>query len=78
MRRDFSQASAAIGEREAIIGNLKSVLAENQAEVARLRAGLSHAETLAFGRQKELDAIRGNRLWRAFDYLSRRARRARQ
>lgn len=73
MRRDFSQASAAIGEREGLIGELKSLLAENNAEIARLRAGLSHAETLAFGRQKELDAIRGHRLWRIYDYVARRA-----
>ncbi len=78
MRREFSQASAAIGEREGIIGELRSLLAASNAEIARLRAGLSHAETLAFGRQKELESIRGLRLWRIYDSLSRRARKARQ
>jgi GT2 family glycosyltransferase len=78
MRRDFSQASAAIGEREGIIGELKSLLAGSNAELARLRAGLSHAETLAFARQKELEAIRANPVWRLYDYVWRRVKRARQ
>ena len=77
LRSEFTQAAATIGERDQVIANLQAVIAQRDAELVRVRAGLSHAETLAFGRQKELEAIRANRVWRLFDYLSRRAWRAR-
>jgi GT2 family glycosyltransferase len=72
MRADFSQASAAIGEREHMVTDLKSLLAESNAEVARLRAGLSHAESLAFSRLGELQEIRSHPLWRYYNFLLRR------
>jgi GT2 family glycosyltransferase len=77
LKNEYAQAAGTLGEREQLIAKLRTDLDEREAELARLRAGLSHAETLAFGRQKELEAIRSNPLWRLYDYLLRRARRAR-
>ena len=71
MRAEFVQAAATIGERDRVIADTKALVAERDAEVARLRAGLSHAETLAFAREKELLAIRSHRLWRYYHYLRR-------
>ena len=42
-----------------------------QAEVAELRAGLAHAESLAFSRMRELEQIHGSRMWRYLSYLAR-------
>ncbi len=75
LRNEFAQAAATIEERDRVIENVKALLAEREAELARVRAGLSHAETLAFGRQKELDAIHSHWLWRCYNFLARRLRR---
>jgi hypothetical protein len=42
-----------------------------EAEVRELRAGLAHAESLAFSRLRELEQIHGSRVWRYVSYLAR-------
>ena len=75
LRREFSQAAATLEERDGVIAEVKALMAERESEVARLRAGLSHAESLAFSRQKELEAIHSHWLWRCCHFLLRRTRR---
>ncbi len=72
LRSEFTHAARTIEERDAVIENVKALVAERDAELARVRAGLSHAETLAFARQKELDEIHSHRLWRYYHFLMRR------
>ena len=72
LRREFTAAAATIDERDEMIAREKALVAERDAEVERLRAGLSHAETLAFSRQKELEDIHSNPLWRYYQYFRRR------
>ena len=62
-------------ERDQAITALNSEYARNlgnlDEEIARLRAGLSHAESLAFSRMHELDRIRRFWLWRGYEALLR-------
>ncbi|HEY4999834.1 MAG TPA: glycosyltransferase, partial [Usitatibacter sp.] len=66
LRAELAQAATVMASQ---------LIAERDAEIARLRAGLSHAESLAFSRQKELDQIHSFWLWRYWNYLLRRKRR---
>ena len=75
LRDEYERATATLGERDGVIANVTALVSEREAEVARLRAGLSHAETLAFARLRELDAIHSHRLWRYYHFLLRRAKR---
>jgi len=76
LREEFNQAAALLQERNAVIEKTKALVAEREAEMARLRAGLSHAETLAFARQKELETIHSHWLWRYYHFVLRRTGRA--
>jgi GT2 family glycosyltransferase len=48
------------------------MVAEREELIAQLRAGLAHAETLAFGRAAELDRIQSFFLWKTYERLLRR------
>ncbi len=47
------------------------MVAEREELIAQLRAGLAHAETLAFGRAAELDRIQSFFLWTSYERLLR-------
>ena len=51
---------------------MQEVLKRNPALKRQLRAGLAHAESLAFSRQAELRALRANLLIRVYERLRRR------
>jgi O-antigen biosynthesis protein len=75
LREEIGKEAAAMAARDAAVEQARQAVAERDAEVSRLRAGLSHAESLAFARQKELDRIHSWWLWRSFSYVMRRMRR---
>jgi GT2 family glycosyltransferase len=72
LRGELGHANA---EREAIAAQARKLASEVESEMRRLRAGLSHAESLAFSRQRELDDIHSFWLWRSWSYLMRRKHR---
>ena len=47
------------------------MVAEREELIAQLRAGLAHAETLAFGRAAELERIQSSFLWKSYERLLR-------
>jgi GT2 family glycosyltransferase len=65
LNRGLEHASAALGERDRVIAERNAYIAAKEEEVAQLRAGLAHAEALAFARQAELERIYSSRLWKA-------------
>jgi GT2 family glycosyltransferase len=75
----LEHAGTQLAERDRAIADLTTTLLERtdelvqaQQEMERLRAGLKHAETLAFSRMEELDRIKSFWLWRAFSAAMRR------
>jgi predicted transcriptional regulator len=48
-----------------------ALLAQREAEIAALRAGLAHAEALAFARQDELNRIHASLAWKALRAAAR-------
>jgi len=75
----LEHAGTQLSERDRAIAELTTTLHERteelvqaQQEMERLRAGLKHAETLAFSRMEELDRIKSFWLWRAFSAAMRR------
>jgi len=71
LNRGLEHASARLAERDRTIGELGELLAKKEEEAASLRAGLAHAESLAFARADELKRIYSSRLWRSATLLSR-------
>jgi GT2 family glycosyltransferase len=71
LNRGLEHASARLAERDRIIGELGALLAQKEEETASLRAGLAHAESLAFARADELKRIYSSRLWRGATFLAR-------
>jgi hypothetical protein len=69
-----TQLASAVAESEARGKLLEDSRRSADAEVASLRAGLAHAESLAFSRQRELEQIHSTWAWRYFSYLARRRR----
>ena len=64
LNRGLEHASERIAERDRAIAAL-------QEDIAKLRAGLAHAESLAFGRAAELERIYASNTWRAVRAFSR-------
>jgi GT2 family glycosyltransferase len=64
LNRGLEHASARLADRD-------KTIALRDAEVAGLRAGLAHAESLAFARADELQRIYSSRLWRSATFLAR-------
>jgi GT2 family glycosyltransferase len=78
LRERLAAAVAESDERERVIATLGGELATLRGEIAQrdkaiieLRAGLSHAEALAFERARELDRLRRSWLWRCTLYVMR-------
>jgi len=65
----LEHASDQLADRDRTIGNLER---DSAREIEGLRAGLKHAEMLAFARMEELDRIRAFWPWRAVNALMRR------
>ena len=61
----LEHATARLAERDRLI-------AEREEEIAKLRAGLAYAESLAFQRERDLDRIRGTWIWKALSFVKRR------
>jgi GT2 family glycosyltransferase len=65
----LEHASTRVSERDRAIENINRErareLAESRQEIEHLRAGLKHAEELAFARLAELDRIYASRSWKA-------------
>ncbi len=64
-----SQAESAA--RKQLLDELRGA---GETELDRLRAGLAHAESLAFSRQRELESIHAFWGWRVFSFLARKRR----
>jgi SOS response regulatory protein OraA/RecX len=74
-------------ERETLAGQVNqlnyavdhamNVLADRDHSIAQLRAGLAHAESLAFSREAELDMLRSVPLIRLYERVRRRLSRGR-
>lgn len=72
-----NQLNYAVDHAMNVLAERDRLIAEREALIAQLRAGLAHAESLAFSRQDELEALRSNRLIRVYERVRRRlARRA--
>jgi GT2 family glycosyltransferase len=71
LNRGLEHASARLAERDRTIADLGAMVAKHDQDTANLRAGLAHAESLAFARQDELKRIYASRLWRGATFLSR-------
>jgi len=67
----LAAAVAESDERERVIATLGEELAGRDHAITELRAGLSHAEALAFERARELDRLRRSWLWRCTLYVMR-------
>ena len=67
----LAAAVAESDERERVIATLGDELAGRDKAISELRAGLSHAEALAFERARELDRLRRSWLWRCTLYVMR-------
>ncbi len=68
----LAEARTYVNEFTTQIRARDAALEERDREIARLHEGLRHAESLAFGRERELQRIRAFRLWRYYDFLMRR------
>ena len=64
LNRGLEHASERLAERDRAIAALEE-------EIAKLRAGLAYAESLAFGRAAELERIYASNTWRAVRALTR-------
>ena len=71
MHYAMEHATRALQEREGRLSQKDAVLAECGEEIARLRAGLAHAETLAFAREEELIRIRSTPVRRLAAFMKR-------
>jgi GT2 family glycosyltransferase len=70
----ITERDRAIAELTGLAHQRMNEIVANHEEIERLRAGLKHAESLAFSRLAELQRIHSSRLWRLFSALSRRVR----
>jgi GT2 family glycosyltransferase len=70
-RESFATADARAGAADAELVRAGQRIAELDAEIVRLRAGLAHAERLAFGHAAELERIRRTWLGRCLATLAR-------
>ncbi len=70
--RALEHASELVAERDRLIAEERDLFASRAEEDAKLRAGLAHAEKLAFERADELERIHSFWLWRCVSYLKRR------
>ena len=72
----LEHASDQLTDRDRAIENIgrerAREIAESQKEIDSLRAGLKHAETLAFARMEELNRIHSFWPWRAVNFVMRR------
>jgi cell division protein FtsB len=66
-----TQLASALAGSEERGRMLEAERRKTEATIAELRAGLSHAESLAFSRMRELEQIYGSRTWRFMTYLAR-------
>jgi GT2 family glycosyltransferase len=67
LNRGLEHASALLAERDRTIVELSA----KDVEIASLRSGLAHAESLAFERADQLKRIYSSRLWRSATFLAR-------
>lgn len=67
----MEHATRAVQERDSRLAQHESVLAECGEEITRLRTGLAHAEELALSRERQLDRIRSNPVWRMAAFVKR-------
>lgn len=71
-----NQLNYAVDHAMNVLAERDRVIAQREELIAQLRAGLAHAESLAFSRQAELDALRSNVLIRVYERLRRRLARS--
>ncbi|HET9579901.1 MAG TPA: glycosyltransferase [Usitatibacter sp.] len=83
LHEGLANATAIVAERNQALAAMERTVAGIQAdmarlheEIAKLREGLAYAESLAFGRQKELDEIRAFALWKYYHFLMRHSSRS--
>lgn len=67
-----NQLNYAVDHAMNVLADRDRVIAEREELIAQLRAGLAHAESLAFSRQADLDALRSNLLIRLYERVRRR------
>jgi hypothetical protein len=72
LNRGLVHATALIAERDRIIAERDAFLRDGMEEMAKLREGLGHAESLAFERQHELERIYSTWWWRCLNFVRRR------
>ena len=78
--RALEHATQLVADRDLILAKERALFESRAEEVASLRAGLAHAETLAFERAAELERVYASKLWRVGSFLRRgipRVRKAR-
>lgn len=71
-----NQLNYAVDHAMNVLADRDRVIAEREELIAQLRAGLAHAESLAFSRQAELEALRSNIMIRLYERLRRRLARS--
>jgi GT2 family glycosyltransferase len=71
-----NQLNYAVDHAMNVLADRDRLIAEREELIAQLRAGLAHAESLAFSRQDELDSLRSNLLIRLYERLRRRLARS--
>lgn len=71
-----NQLNYAVDHAMNVLADRDRMIAEHEELIAQLRAGLAHAESLAFSRQAELDALRSNLLIRLYERVRRRLARS--
>ena len=69
--RALEHATQLVADRDSILANERALFESRAEEIARLRAGLAHAETLAFERAAQLERIYASKLWRLGVFLRR-------
>jgi GT2 family glycosyltransferase len=72
-----NQLNYAVDHAMNVLADRDRVIAKGEDQIAQLRAGLAHAESLAFSRQAELEALRSNLLIRLYERVRRRLVRSR-
>lgn len=71
-----NQLNYAVDHAMNVLADRDRVIAAREELIAQLRAGLAHAESLAFSRQAELSSLRSNPLIRLYERVRRRLARS--
>jgi len=71
LNRALEHATQLVADRDTILANERAIFESRADEIAKLHAGLAHAEKLAFERAGEIERIHASRLWRIGSFLRR-------